>query len=325
MDKTSEVWLNTLTESTRKVYAYYWKKFLAFTNKTGKQLLTEKQTKGNGTMKAELFSFKEHLLKTLSENSAKTGINVVRGFFRHYETPLMLSNNERKRLKRAKRKTRDYQFSKESLRKMSMVSNLTEKYVLIVGKSLGLRASDFIRLTFGDYRTLNLNQKAPIGLGEFDTLKEGIVAFPFLDSDSIPIIKQLLDSNVDKQDSERVLPLRKTELTVILQRIAKRANITNGNLHVRFHGLRKYLIDRLSAYASESQWKQVIGKTISEGAYVSTQQLKKIYTRAMNDIIIAQPTTKTMNTNQLVKLFQTLDENQISITLRLNPSNQTNT
>lgn len=333
MDKISETWLNTLTESTRKVYVFYWKKFLTFTNKTGKQLLEEKKAEGNGKMKGKLFEFKQYLLttknaktgKVLSENSAKTGINVVRGFFRHYETPLMLSNNERKRLKRAKRKTRDFQFTKGSLSKMAMVSNLTEKYILIVGKSLGLRASDFIRLTYGDFRAIDLNDIAPIPLGEFDTIKEGIMAYPYLDSDSIPIIKQLLDSNTDKQDNERVLPYRKTELTVILQRIGKRAKVSNGNLHVRFHGLRKFLIDRLSAYCSESQWKQIVGKTISESAYVSTTQLRKIYTRAMNDITISQPQEQAMNTEQLVKLFESLSGNQITLTVRLNQTDKTNT
>ena len=64
------------------------------------------------------------------------------------------------------------------------------------------------------------------------------------------------------------------------------AHLINGNRIVRFHNLRKYLIDRLSAVCSESQWKQVAGKKISEGAYISTEQLREIYTRAMPSIII---------------------------------------
>ncbi len=56
--------------------------------------------------------------------------------------------------------------------------------------------------------------------------------------------------------------------------------------HVRFHCLRKFLIDRLSAYAGESQWKQIVGKAINEGAYVSQEQLRGIYQRAMKDTVI---------------------------------------
>lgn len=46
------------------------------------------------------------------------------------------------------------------------------------------------------------------------------------------------------------------------------------------------MIDRLSAICSESQWKQIVGKKISEGAYISTDQLREIYARAMPSIII---------------------------------------
>jgi predicted nucleic acid-binding Zn-ribbon protein len=65
--------------------------------------------------------------------------------------------------------------------------------------------------------------------------------------------------------------------------------IENGTIHgkrVRFHCLRKFLIDRLSAYAGESQWKQIVGKSIDEGAYVSQDQLKGVFQRAMKDLLI---------------------------------------
>jgi len=34
---------------------------------------------------------------------------------------------------------------------------------------------------------------------------------------------------------------------------------------------------------SESKWKQIVGKTISEGAYVSSESLREDYARAMNE------------------------------------------
>jgi uncharacterized coiled-coil protein SlyX len=64
------------------------------------------------------------------------------------------------------------------------------------------------------------------------------------------------------------------------------AHLVSGGRVVRFHNLRKYLIDRLSAVCSESQWKQIVGKKISEGAYISTDQLREIYARAMPSIVI---------------------------------------
>lgn len=317
MDKVSTTWLNTLSKSTKKVYTFYWKKFLEFTEMTGEQILADKKAEGNGKWKSKMFEFKQHLLKTatkkhpkgMSEYSVKTAIGCIRGFFSFYETPVRFTRGEKARLKKAKRKRKDYKFSKNDLRKIAMVSNLKEKYIVLVGKSLGLRASDFIKLTYGDYRALDLTQEAPIGLGEIDTLKEGISANPFLDSDSIPIIQQLLESNQDKLNDERVLNIRKTELTVILQRITERASIQTANQHVRFHSLRKYLIDRVSAYCSESQWKQIIGKQITEGEYVSTRQLKPIYARAMHDISCL---TLNNNTGVLKETIEHLEtENRI--------------
>lgn len=64
------------------------------------------------------------------------------------------------------------------------------------------------------------------------------------------------------------------------------AHLVSGGRVVRFHNLRKYLIDRLSAVCSESQWKQIVGKKISEGSYISTDQLREIYARAMPSIVI---------------------------------------
>ena len=63
----------------------------------------------------------------------------------------------------------------------------------------------------------------------------------------------------------------------------------HGTVHgkrIRFHCLRKFLIDRLSAYAGESQWKQIVGKAIDEGAYVSQDQLRGVFQRAMKDLLI---------------------------------------
>jgi hypothetical protein len=75
--------------------------------------------------------------------------------------------------------------------------------------------------------------------------------------------------------------------------------------------LRKYLIDRLSAYASESQWKQICGKSIDEGAYVSQEQLRGIYARAMPNLLINGNGVKA---KKLIELENALLESQRKIT-----------
>ena len=284
--KTIE-WLKSQNKTTLKTYKYAWKLFLEFTKKNGSELLELRKNSTNGEIKKLILDFRNWLIneKGKSENSAKTCIMAVLGFFSFYELPVRFTRGESDRIKRVRRKTQDYWFSIEDLRKMASVGNLKEKYVLVVGKSLGLRASDFIRLTYGDFRKLDLNQEPPIFLGEISTTKEGISAFPFLDSDAVEIIKLLLESNKDKADSERVLKIRKKELSVILRRLAKKAGIQSGNAKIRFHCLRKFLINQLSRYMSESKWKQVVGKKIEENAYVSPNTLREDFKRAMKSIV----------------------------------------
>jgi hypothetical protein len=82
--------------------------------------------------------------------------------------------------------------------------------------------------------------------------------------------------------NERITSFSKEiQLTRILQRLVVRAGLEVGNKEVRFHCLRKFLSDHLASHMSESKWKQIVGKKISEGAYISPDELRKDYARAM--------------------------------------------
>ena len=105
-----------------------------------------------------------------------------------------------------------------------------------------------------------------------------------------------------------------------MQTLAKKAGmeIENGAVHgkrVRFHCMRKFLIDRLSAYAGESQWKQIVGKSIDEGAYVSQDQLSGIFLRAMPTLLINGNGVKAKKLEQLENALRAVEnENGISKT-----------
>ena len=286
-DTVTIEWLKSQNDTTLKTYKYAFKLFQEFTGKTGSELLELRKKSSNGEIKRLILDFRNWLInkKGKSENSAKTCVMAVLGFFSFYELPVRFTRGESDRIKRVRRKNQDYWFSIEDLRKMASVGNLKEKYVLVVGKSLGLRASDFIKLTYGDFRKLDLTQEPPIFLGEIATTKEGISAFPFLDSDAVEVVKLVLEANKDKKDSERILSIRKKELSVILRRLAKKAGIQTGNAKIRFHCLRKFLINQLSRYMSESKWKQIVGKKIEESAYVSPNTLREDFKRAMKSIV----------------------------------------
>ena len=304
-DKAVDEFLNSQTkEGTFKSYKTVMKQYLEYTQKTGQELLDIKRNDKDFAVENSMLNYRKHILsKGKSENYAVGSVMTIRGFYSYYRLPLMFRKQESRKLSAKNRTTADYLFDKEDLSKMALVGNLKERYVLLVGKSIGLRASDFLCLTYGTFRSLKLDGEAPIALGEINTKKESVKAFPFLDSDAVPIVKQMLESNKDKKDSDKILDDTADNLSIILQTLAKKSGmeVINGATHgkrIRFHCLRKFLIDRLSATSSESQWKQCVGKAIGEGAYVSQDQLRGVFQRAMKDL--------TLNGNGTVSKFKEL-------------------
>lgn len=288
-DKILIDFLDAQKASTRKTYKCFLKKVLEYTGMTGQQILDSKKADKDYEWEKKAIGFKQWLKaqKNLqginySDNAANTAINSLRSFFDFYRTPLVFSQNENRKLNgKAHRVTRDYMLTNEDIAKMVFVGNLREKYICLVGKSFGLRAGDFASLTYGTFRSVNLDCEAPIFLGEFQTEKEGVLAHPFIDSDALPVVKAVLDANKDKPNSERIITVHDDELSSILQSLGVKANINLGGKHLRFHCFRKWLIDRLSSMMSESKWKQIVGKAISEDAYVSSFELKESYSKAM--------------------------------------------
>jgi len=310
--------LNAQKKSTRFTYNSYIQQYLEFAQKSGSELLEAKRQAKEGEIENSMFVFRKWLLeKGYSEHYAKSCIGCVRGFYGYHRMPLVFRKTEAKKLKEASRKTEDYLFDREDLGKMALVGNLKEKYVLLVGKSVGLRASDFLAFTYGKFRSLKLDSDAPIFIGETYTTKEKIPAYPFLDSDAVPIVKAILEANPQAKDSDRILTDTEENLSVILQNLAKKSGIEPHGKRIRFHCLRKYLIDRLSAYASESQWKQIVGKKIEEKAYVSSEQLKGIFKRAMKDLAINGNGHKTRKIIELETALQQLENENIGLKTRI--------
>ena len=102
-----------------------------------------------------------------------------------------------------------------------------------------------------------------------------------------------MDREGRKDPNERMLTHKNTiQLTYVLKRVAKRAGIEHGNKVVRFHCLRKFLIDHISSHMSTEKWKQIVGKKISEGAYVSPDTLREDYQRAMDETCFVAPVSE---------------------------------
>jgi len=292
-DKAVEEWLNSQKPSTRSGYKTYWKYFVEYVKMNGEQILTDRKNDKEHKWERTVLAFKQWLMdeKKQSQYTATTAAMAVRGFFAYHYVPLQYRPIEGKKLGEHTRKTEDYRFSREDLKKMADVGNLMEKYVVVAGKSFGLRASDFLRLTRGDLEPY-LNRELPISIGEIGTGKEKVPAYPFIDIDALPIIKLVIEqmnSQGKTKPTDRILSYAwEKELAQVVKRLVKKANINTGNKQVRFHCLRKYLIDRLASVMSESKWKQIVGKKIDEKAYVSPDSLRDDYARAMTETCFAK-------------------------------------
>ncbi len=299
-DKIIQDFLDAQTKHTKDTYGTYMKRVIEFTNQSGKQILADSEE-----WIKKIFTFQKYLSqKGYSSNYIQSCLGMLRGFFNYYRKPLTLTRHETRKINSRARTTTDYQFSKEEIARMGSVADLKSRYVLYMGKCLGLRAEDFVKITYGMLRRLDLDQEAPIFLTELNTEKENVKAYPFLDLDAISVVRTILENNKDKADSEQAFTSRKQELSLILRSLAKRSNIDGHGSRIRFHCMRKFLITRLSAVASESQWKQIVGKKISEGAYVSQDQLREVYSRVMPSISISSSNGHSKKLEELEDLIQ---------------------
>lgn len=279
--------INKQSSKSRQTYKTCFRKLMEFDPSiTGEGLLRDKLL----WERTRIFEFRNWLIekKGLSENFAVGACGAVRGFFSHNRMRLELTQSETKTLGRRSRTTESYFFTKEDLSKMWHVADLTEKWVLC-NKSLGMRAEDFVRITWSNLRTLHLDEEAPVTFGEFASIKEGTKYHSFLDADCVGVVRELIELNKDKKNSERVFTAKDRQLSYIVQKLTAKANIEIGTKKVSMHSLRKYLQDRLTNYMSEIKADMIIGHSTGSNvnsAYTSTNELKECFTRAMPDLLL---------------------------------------
>lgn len=293
LDAEFMTFLNGMKESSRMTYKGMLRHWVNFSHMNGAETLEFRKKDTDALTQKKIVAFKDYLMKEkksngepISENYARTATGAIRGFLSSHRLKCEFITSEKRRIQEANRSTEDYLFAKEDLVKMVEQANLTEKYVLLVGKSVGLRASDFLNFTYGQFRSIHIESEAPVSLGEIVTQKEHVRAFPFLDSDAVQVVKAILERDPEKKDSDKVLEWDEKSLTQNMQRLFEKAHLVSGEKRVRFHNLRKYLFDKLSCVMSEEKAKQIIGKKIREGAYLGIESLRECYERAMPSIII---------------------------------------
>jgi len=220
----------------------------------------------------------------LSDNSRKSYLIAIRSFFACHRLDVKLTRQQKVKVgKKAKPKRKYYEFTLEDIKRMASVSKPKERFILLVGKELGLRAVDFTNLKQGTF-IAHLNEDVPVSLGEVYTIKESVNAMPFLGYDGQQACKQwltVLKSKGEYDPEKPILKVGEKELTEILKRLVKRAGINTAGQNIRFHQLRVFLITRLSKLLETNRWKMVVGKSVPESSYVKPFQLKEDYRKVL--------------------------------------------
>ena len=311
-----EAWLQGYSHSSQGIYKIGFDLFMKFMNETEKgnwddlRILKEREE----DVKSRTFAFEQKIvefytwLKTynpnFSDNTRKAYLRSVRSFLAYHRLDVKLTMQQRSKISRkAKPKRKYYDYTLEDLKKMTSVAKPKERYILLVGKELGLRAVDFINLKQGTF-IAHLNEELPISLGEIYTVKEGTSAKLFLGYDGKQVVEQWLTvlKSKGRYDPENpMLEIGENELTEGLKRLTKRANVNTGNQQIRFHQLRVFLITRLSKVLETNRWKQIVGKSVPESAYVKPFELKEDYEKVL-PLITVNTTASIPEKHEIQKL-----------------------
>lgn len=228
--------------------------------------------------------------RTPSDSQRKVFINAVRSFFAFHRLDLRFTRQQKRLLgRRAREIFQDYLPDLGDLAKMTDVGSPLERYILLAGKDLGLRAVDFGGLIQGMFSAA-LDKTPPVFLGKIYTQKEGVYAFPYLTEDGQQAARvwlKILESRGMRDDNAPMLTIKPKEFSENLKRMAGKAGIDLHGQRIRFHCLRKFLIDRISLHMAESKWKQIVGKQIDESAYVSPLKLGEAFREVLNLIQVS--------------------------------------
>jgi len=323
-----EAWMNSgFRRSTEDNYKIGYKLFIRFMNETeggswdDKRLIREREE----DLRTRTFAFEQKLLEffewmktlvqedrevlvqrrkyrtkpykikikggnELSDNTRATYTHGVRSFFSFHRLDLKFTRQQSRILNREPKPIISYyDFTLQDIKRMTRIAKPKERYILLVGRSIGLRAGDFVSLKQGSFLA-HFDEEPPCSLGEIWTEKEGAYAKPFLDADAKEAAESwltILKAKGCYDPEKRMIEIEEEELTQNLKRLVKRARIETGGEQIRFHSLRVFLVTRLSKVLEENRWKQIVGKKVPEKAYVKPFKIQEDFKKVIPLIAVS--------------------------------------
>jgi len=321
MSKTED-WLNSYGKGTRTVYQLSINAFYQFLDQTylesvpwnGDKVHQDRKASQRSDDETAKFKYEDVIVRfanwlhskksvyrhsdssefTLADNTVAGYCIAVRSFFAYLRMPLVLNRPQKRAIAQTRNvRNMPYHLTLADIVAMKRQANTKERYVLLVGKSLGLRIGDFVSLRQGLFEGNLKDHEAPYSLGVLITEKRKQPAYAFLDYEAHQAFldwKQELQA-LNKWDGKDRFMLSGTrpvshmteqEVNGMLKRLAMKAGLRLGNLRLSFHCFRRFLCDHLStAVGDMNKWKQVVGKQIPESAYISSNNLREAYAKVM--------------------------------------------
>jgi integrase len=141
----------------------------------------------------EFYNWLKEQHPNFSDWTRKSYLKAIRSFFAFHRLDVKFTQQQKSKVgKKPKPKRKYYEYTLDDIKRMAEVSNPRERYILLAGKELGLRASDFVKLKQRTFVAHDLDGEVPVSLGELYTFKEGVSAKPFLGFDGREAVKQWL-------------------------------------------------------------------------------------------------------------------------------------
>lgn len=319
-DSFTESWLNSYGISTSKGYQVAINTFFQFLDQTwpekapwnGDKVHDDRNASQREDDETKRFKYEDVIVRfanwlhskkserplrselTISDNTVWAYCIAARSLFTFMRMPLLLNRPQKRAIaKTGNTRNMPYHLGLADIVAMKRQANTKERYVLVVGKSLGLRIGDFLSLRQGLFEGNLKDHDAPYSLGVIVTQKRKQPAYPFLDYEAYQAYvdwRQELQAlnRWDGKDRYMLSGIRPDshmtaqDINAMLKKLAFKAGVRVGNLRLSFHCFRRFLCDHLStAVGDANKWKQIIGKQIAESAYISSDNLREAYAKVM--------------------------------------------
>jgi integrase len=267
---------------------------------------------GDNKTKYELDDFVPKFIQWLKEtrglkhNSAINKSAPIKGFFKFHREPLRIQKSSNT----IYTKTKFHIFTKEELSRMVRLGDVEEKAIILLGKDLGIRVGDFIRLKRFPILQAFKDQKGDFPIEfEIETTKEGVVSIGHIMQETWDALQ---DYWSNKPQSEYAFPsngshISENKANYVIKNTWNRTYPDHQDVQTRFHELRSFKMTALSD-CGINEWhiKRMVGKKLSSD--IST------YLRGIN---LKNDFRKAMPKMQLSGLFSTNQEKIKELTLAL--------